>query len=475
MKFNWLLQVTVVTLVIYLSGCTHFSSERDDKEMNELISAYFKYDQEMNERRKKRLAQEIEELTVRGSGNQSVVTATLKEAFIPEVVTRLFEKLAKDPVYKEFGNPVYDDVKPHGKITTHFDNMPLLDALNIILKPSLLVAEQQGNRIVIKNDPTDEESSVYQKVALSNLDLTTATGLLNSMFPAGGIQQGLLPSSNTLYLKGSKGEVSKASQFLLKMDTNIPHVVIEVFIVEFNVGELQRLGARFSEFADKKFSGSLDYGKGSNAITFNKDLSAEGGYNNFLTNFKAAVDILINNDKARLISRPYIATLSGQPAEINITSDRWIIVDEASGAAGTQEVQAGVLLKITPTVLAEHKLKMTVNVTDSQFSDITPPNVSVTVDKNHAKTLMQVEDGQPIIIGGLNLNRRAWGNTGFPLLRHIPIVNLFFANRSNSFREKEVMIYVTPHIWKKPGLTAPIVEFLSTQKNIEKNWYESIQ
>ena len=114
-------------------------------------------------------------------------------------------------------------------------------------------------------------------------------------------------------------------------------------------------------------------------------------------------------------------------------------------------------MTITPIVLGNRKLLMKVDIVDSQFSGINLPNVVSEVKENRANTEMQVEDGQTIIIGGLISNRRAWSNSGFPGLRDIPILNLFFARRSNELVEKEVMIYVTPHIWK-PGMVSPLID-----------------
>ncbi len=54
-----------------------------------------------------------------------------------------------------------------------------------------------------------------------------------------------------------------------------------------------------------------------------------------LTSFDAAINFLVSDNKARLISRPYIGTLSGQKAQINIASNRYVIVNEANGSVGT--------------------------------------------------------------------------------------------------------------------------------------------
>ena len=272
MKFNLLLQVAVLMLIVYLSGCTT-SPAKYDKELTNLISAYLKYDKEMKNKRAERRGRGIKTLTVDKLASPLVVTADLEKASIPEVVRRIFEASGK-----RFS---FDEVKTYGNITANFENLPLLEALNLILKPNLLTAEQQDDIIVVKNDVKEESSTVDLEVALENIDLETAKKFMG-MFSE-DLKYGTVASSNTIYLRGTKSEVSKVSQFLLKVDQEIPHVVIEVLIVEFNAGELEKLGARLEDLQNGKYGGmNLNYGETSNIIQFSK-IAEAGEYANFLS------------------------------------------------------------------------------------------------------------------------------------------------------------------------------------------------
>ncbi|MGR3221024.1 MAG: type II and III secretion system protein, partial [Candidatus Anammoxibacter sp.] len=176
--------------------------------------------------------------------------------------------------------------------------------------------------------------------------------------------------------------------------------------------------------------------------------------------FTAIIDLLISNEKARLISRPFVSALSGTEAVIHITNDKWVIVESSSDGAtitAPAPITSGVVLKITPTLLpGNNMIRMDIFVEDSQF--IQPDvDVAVEVDKNSVSTITQVENGTTFIIGGLVSNRRQWKNSGFPILRKIPIINMLFAKQSSQFTEKEVAIYVTPNIWE-PSLSPPLSE-----------------
>ncbi len=227
-------------------------------------------------------------------------------------------------------------------------------------------------------------------------------------------------------------------------------------VVEFNSDALEELGADIQNAADGAFS-AINTSFGSltqNSISFARTTGETN-----VTTFKAIVNFLVSQDKARLVARPYLATLSGQPANINITRDRYVVVQQAESGASvttTAPVSSGVLMSITPYAMPDDKIRIDVNVEDSAFIPTTG-NVTVEVDKNAAQTSMLVDSGQSIIIGGLVLNQFTSSNSGFPWLRHIPIVNFLFAKQSTDLNRKEVIIYLTPKIWK-PDLTSPIYE-----------------
>ncbi|MDM8550588.1 type II and III secretion system protein [Desulfobacterales bacterium HSG2] len=449
-------------LVIFISlfifaGCSAISPVKEDKELESLVLALIKNKAEMEKKRAERRGKGIKTLMVEKSGEDFAISADLENASVSEVVQRVF---------KESGQSyLFDQIRLHGTMTARFDKLPLLEALNLILKPILLIAERTDDIVVIKSDADKNQppdAKVHAEIALANLDLKMAARLLDGLYPKDimgtntrEVEFGPVSASNTMYLGGRKDAVSKAAQLLMKADSEVRHIAIEVLVVEYSSGALEELGAKLNELKDGKYGGTLDYG----SATVNdpsKDIISFSKTPFDPTTFTAAINFLMSDNKARLISRPYISTLSGKEAEINISSDRYVIVDEGEGATSTQSITAGVILKITPIVMADGRLRMEVSVEDSQFSAVNVSNVSTEVRKNSAKTVMQVEDGQTIIVGGLVLNRTAWSNTGFPFLRRIPILNLLFADRGRELEEKEVSIYVTPHIWK-PNMLSPII------------------
>src|SRR5690606_19388354 len=132
--------------------------------------------------------------------------------------------------------------------------------------------------------------------------------------------------------------------------------------------------------------------------------------------------------------------------------------DEGAAVTALEPIEAGVTLKITPTLMPRDLIRMVVDIEDSQFvvtGASAPGDITTEVDKSVATTVMQVANGQTIIIGGLTRHQVSRGNAGFPWLRRVPPFSLLFGNQADMTTNDEVVIYVTPYIWQ-PGLKSPL-------------------
>ena len=462
---SWSIYV-VFSLLFFLFGCASIKTPGDLKKNEDLLSlleSYKERNARLAEQRKKYRERGIRALYVSKSksGNNYQVSVELVHASIPAVVDRLLEE-TRIPY-------LFESVELSGYTTTRFDNLPLLDAMGLILESGGYSSTMRNNVLVIKNgtpkpppESTDPKASFQLEVPLEHIDAAEALSLLNNLYPLNEntgervVYFGQKPGANSIFLSGPAAEVTKAAQVLRKADRDPEHVLIEALVIEFDVAAFERIGVDFANAAKNEFSNiNASFGSllaNSLIFTFTEGASNPGA-------FTAIIDALIDMNKARIISRPYVATLSGKKAKIDISRNRYVLVDSSQDGAtvvSSQAVEAGVMMEITPSILSDGTINMVVDVEDSQFVPTTK-NVAVEVDKNSVTTNMQVDSGQTIIIGGLVHNEKASSNSGFPWLRHVPGVNLVFANQEETTDNQEVVIYVTPHIWS-PDLKAPMAK-----------------
>jgi hypothetical protein len=455
-----------VIAALVLSGCAT-ASLKDDPELTAILDAYRAQSEGAARQAEQRRGRGIRSLAVAGSASSGfTVSGELVGASRAAVVERLLEQTAVP--YLLDGPP------PAGSVTSRFEAVPLERALSLLLEGQGLAARFEDGILRIEGAPLRSPAPAASpapgigsapaptilEVPLSHLDVATAAELLDGLYPSllatgtRNVQFGAQPSTNSMVLSGREDQVVAAAMALRRADRKPEHVMIEALVVEFDANALEQLGLDIASGAKGKVGdvGTAFGSLVSRALTFSYSEAAS----NPLA-FTALLEALASQDKARLISRPYLATLSGRPASIDISRQRFVIIESAqNGATVTtaNPIPSGVTLKITPFVTESGTIRMDIDVTDSQFIP-TVENVAVEVDSNHATTTMLVESGQTISIGGLVLNRDSHSDSGLPLLRHVPGLNLLFAKRKKDAQKQEVVIYITPYIWK-PGMDSPL-------------------
>jgi type II secretory pathway component GspD/PulD (secretin) len=67
-----------------------------------------------------------------------------------------------------------------------------------------------------------------------------------------------------------------------------------------------------------------------------------------------------------------------------------------------------------------------------------------------------VDSGATLVMGGVYTSREAVEESGFPVLRHIPIVGWFFGNKTKTLDRGELFVFITPRILneREAGLVA---------------------
>ncbi|HEV8675044.1 MAG TPA: hypothetical protein VGX21_13435 [Methylomirabilota bacterium] len=491
-------------LAAILAGCVS-TPTWDAKDLAAVLDAYRKQNVLLEERRQARERQMFRKLAVSKGPSlfASTVSVDLERAPLEPVVRRVLDD----------GDLPYsiEAPLPAARVTARFDALPVLPALNRLLEPHGLSAAVKDSVLVIgPGGPGETAASAAPAppatpappsppaaaappappgapilpgllpglappglgaprpwtgitVPLRYLDTAAAAAFLDGLYPlsqpAGTrvITFGQQPYTNAISLVGGIDEVGKAARLLRQADHEPAHVVIEALVVEFDADALEQLGTDLQNFASGEISAlTTAIGLvGQKALTFTYTAGAANR-----RAFTALIDVMVQHEKARLISRPFLATLSGKSAAINITRDRYVIVQSAQFGATVvtpNGISAGIIMNITPTVLPEGMVRLDVSVQDSLFVPSVSPNIAAEVDKNQANTAMLVESGQSIIIAGLTLNRQTTSNAGLPWLRHVPLLNLLAAKQQAETTRAEVMVFVTPHVWS-PGMTSPLAE-----------------
>lgn len=183
--------------------------------------------------------------------------------------------------------------------------------------------------------------------------------------------------------------------------------------------------------------------------------------------FNFTLDALIQENKARILSKPRLACLSGKEATLLVGGEKPIFTTEVvsatsgTGVAGTSVSykEYGIKLKIKPVVLENNMINVTLQLSISEpgavesIGGVNTTAKAYPFTKRDITTELYLNDGQTLGIGGLIKQKLDDEVRTTPFLGEIPIVGIMFKKRvsrsGGGFGEKgdtELFIILTPKI-----------------------------
>lgn len=247
---------------------------------------------------------------------------------------------------------------------------------------------------------------------------------------------------------------------LLEME-HPSQIRLEAQIIEINSDYTKNLGIQYwSQPPGANSSSGSSTGNPNNNITVGtaglfyggEDFSStrkHGGWlGSHVANVNVTLQALINEGKARILSRPSITTMSGKTANILIGGRIPIPVSDGNGNVSIDWHEYGVKLNIEPVVDSEDKITSKVHAEVStldyshgvKIDSFSVPGIAT----REAESEVNVRSGMTMAIGGLINSEDAKIVSKIPLLGDLPIIGRFFRHTSNTRDKRELIILITP-------------------------------
>ena len=206
-------------------------------------------------------------------------------------------------------------------------------------------------------------------------------------------------------------------------------------------------------------------GTGTAATAF--DLATSGGlYTLAGSDLNIRLAALARAGKTEILSRPSILARNNQQATITIGQQVPLISGVTYDNFGNQRnaityQDVGIILQVTPFITSEGMVEMIVqpevsSVSDSTVSFATGTNdlggaTAPIINIRSADTVVVVPDGETVVIGGLMATMKVNSEQKVPILGDIPLLGLLFKHKVTGDEKKELLIFLTPHIVKRPS------------------------
>lgn len=245
--------------------------------------------------------------------------------------------------------------------------------------------------------------------------------------------------------------------------TTLPYsgeVQIDVRVVEFSRKILKKAGLSllsnksgftFGTYAPSSLTKvQLSNGAISSEATLPINQALNLVVGNSSNSLLGVLSVLEGNGFVRTLAQPTLVAQSGRTADFLAGGEFPVPVPQALGQTTIQYKPYGIRLEVSPTVLAENRIALTVapEVSDLDFENaITINGVTVpSLTTRRAGTSIELGNGESFVIGGLVSQSVMKNVNKIPGLGDIPVLGAFFKSISLSREDKELLFIVTPRL-----------------------------
>ncbi|WP_027484566.1 type IV pilus secretin PilQ [Rhodanobacter sp. OR87] len=394
-----------------------------------------------------------------------------------------------------------------GSVTLRLVNVPWDQALDVILRAKSLDKRRNGNVVWVA--PQAELAKYEQDLADAKLKAQDTAELITDYVPisygkasdiaklltsgsmqggggssGGNTQRGFLSPrgsvsfderTNTLLLNDTPEKIRQLRELIAVLDKPVQQVLIESRIVVASDDFTRELGAKFgvngrinnTEFQNAAAATpALTAGLGGGNVTsggLNVNLPASpvaGSFGLAILGANYAIDLELSaaqtEGRGEVISSPRVITANQQEAVIRqgqeigyVTFQNSAGSGAGSGTATVQFKDAVLELKVTPTITADNRVYLMINVKKDALAgyvDAPGSGKIPTIDTREINTSVLVDNGQTVVLGGIYEINKANTTVKVPGLGDIPGVGVLFRKTSRTNTKAELLIFVTPRI-----------------------------
>ncbi|AMQ44733.1 MSHA biogenesis protein MshL [Aeromonas veronii] len=289
------------------------------------------------------------------------------------------------------------------------------------------------------------------------------------------------PQAGLVTIRAYPKELKAVREFLTQSESHLKRqVVLEARIIEVALNEGYEQGVDWSGLSaswdgNKGITGGKSLANTQLPSTPNQIFTALGGGAGFTIsdgNFNVAVNLLKTQGDVNTLSSPRVTATNNQKAVIKVGTDEYYVTNASTtitttstGTDKTPNVEltpffSGIALDVTPQIDEEGKVLLHIHpsVIDTEEQNkvidmgTSGGKLQLPLAKSSIResdTVVQANNGDIIVIGGLMKTDKQEIVSKVPLLGDIPWVGEAFTNRRESTKKVELVIMLKPTVVEK--------------------------
>lgn len=365
---------------------------------------------------------------------------------------------------QELLTPYFFYNKPEGKASFQLQHVTFPEILDLLFVGTKY-AYKEDNKLFLIGENKSEGIRVTEVVRMENRTIEN----VKSSIPKELMQDldvNEFTELNALIVTGPARKASELRTFLSSIDVVVPLVQIDVMILISERSSTVKTGMKMG-LGDKPTvtSGTvfptLDVNLG--ASTLNNILNTINGFGvvnlgAVTQNFYASLQLLESNGMIDVESTPKITTLSSHLATVSIGQTTYyqeqqvnfqntVVNQGVLTSKIWKSVDANLTVKIKPFVSSDGNVTMDITLTNDDFDGskvdpTAPPNAT----KQTFESVIRVQNGDVVLLGGLDKKQNNNSGEGVPLLSRVPVIKWLFSSRNKSKRKYKLHIIIRPTV-----------------------------
>jgi type II secretory pathway component HofQ len=282
-----------------------------------------------------------------------------------------------------------------------------------------------------------------------NIDLQGGEGFV----PDGIDQISYDPTDNSIIVRGTDSAIQELERLIARFDVRPRQVEIKVEFVTT------------SNSLENSFGIDWLFQRGAVLIGNVPGAQARSG-DPFFVNFATGglttrLRALLLEGYGTVVNAPFVRTPNNQPATIFQSIQTVIFLSQSTitnvGVIQTVNpvpITAQSILQVKPRINADDTITISIAPTLAEFGQVRRgPDGSEIPDllQQGIQVTTIVENGETVVLGGLNRKQETNTFQRFPILSEIPIIGNLFRSTARRINNQELLIFITPRIVEPDG------------------------
>ncbi|ACT08133.1 general secretion pathway protein D [Dickeya chrysanthemi Ech1591] len=271
--------------------------------------------------------------------------------------------------------------------------------------------------------------------------------------------------NNALIVSAPPDAMRQAASIIRQLDVRHEQVLVEAIVVEVQQAEGLNLGIAWGNrnYGGSNFN-SVNVGNGFNqpnplvnALKGTEGLVAGFYHGNWGTLFNA----LESNKRNNILATPSVVTLDNHRAEFNVGQDVPILTGSQTTNNDNifntvQRRTIGIKFSILPRINQSGTILLNISQEISSLSDTAQVNSNLgsVFNIRTVNNVVQVQDDETVVIGGLLDDEKKETTNKVPLLGDIPWLGNLFRYTSQNNDKRNLMLFIRPRIIRGNGVEA---------------------